>query len=187
MRPVNKTQFFLGFAALFLGLVLYFINRPSDIYFIALWKSLDTSWYWNPPFFGSLGGALPSFLNVFPFSLFLASLLACQSKGYFIICFMWFFINVLFEVEQNHGNSFSRIIPDWFEEVFILENLQIFFSEAPSIGLIFLPALLLELRPIQSFKTTRESRRRPCLVAFGYSILPRIGRTYPGPTAEMKA
>jgi len=128
MRCVNKTQLIIGFATLFAGFLIYLVSRPADTYFVSFFRGADaSSCWWKPPFFTTIGGALPSFLHVFAFSLIIGGLLSCRKRGYLIICFTWLFINVLFEFGQRHAISASQMIPAWFGEVFVLENMQNYF------------------------------------------------------------
>jgi hypothetical protein len=124
---INKPQVLIGCVALLAGLLLYLIDRPPDTYFLSFVKALDTSSYGAPPFFRAIGGPLPSFLHVFAFSLLLGGLLACRKTGYLIICSAWLFTNVLFELGQRHSISVSQLMPEWFEGVFILENMRGYF------------------------------------------------------------
>ena len=127
MRSINRTQVLVGCSALFLGLLLYLLHRPPDTYFVSFIEAHDASFYEISPPFNAIAGALPSFLHVFAFSLIIGGLLSCRKRGYLIICFAWLFINVLFELGQRHAIAASQMIPVWFGEVFILENMQNYF------------------------------------------------------------
>ena len=127
MRAINKLQISIGFLTLFAGLLLYLINRPSDIYFVSFIKGAENLHCWALPFPLGIGGALPSFLHVFAFSLLLGGLLACRKTGYLIICCAWLLSNVLFEFGQRYPISFSGLIPNWFERIFILESMRSYF------------------------------------------------------------
>ena len=127
MRAINKLQISIGCLTLFAGLLLYLFSRPSDVYFVSFIKGVEDSHYWALSFPTGIGGALPSFLHVFAFSLLLGGLWACRKTGYLIICCAWLFTNVLFELGQRHPISFSELIPNWFEGIFILENLRSYF------------------------------------------------------------
>jgi hypothetical protein len=117
----------IGLTALAAGFLLYLGNRPSDTYFVSA-LGLDNSPHsWNQPFLRTVGGFLPSFLHVFAFSLLLGGLLGCRKTGCLIICCGWFFTNVLFELGQRYASSVSKIVPEWFEGLFILENAKSFF------------------------------------------------------------
>jgi len=127
MRSINRLQISIGFLSLFAGFLLYFFARPSDICFMSFIKGADSSQYWSLPFSPGIGGALPSFLHVFAFSLLLGGFLACRKKGYLIICCAWLFTNLLFELGQRYPISASELIPKWFEGVFILQNMRNYF------------------------------------------------------------
>ena len=127
MRCINKAQVLVGCSALFLGFLLYLLHRPLDTYFVFFIKAHDASSYGISPSFNAIAGALPSFLHVFAFSLILGGILSCRKRGYPIICCTWFFINVLFELGQRHAIAASQMVPTWFGQVFILENMQNYF------------------------------------------------------------
>ena len=127
MRAINKLQISIGFLTLFAGLLLYLLTRPSDIYFVSFIKGADSSQYWALPFPTGIGGALPSFLHVFAFSLLLGGLMACRKRGYLIICCAWLFTNVLFELGQRYPISASEVIPKWFDAMFILQSARNYF------------------------------------------------------------
>jgi hypothetical protein len=127
MRAINKLQISIGFLTLFAGLLLYLINRPSDIYFVSFIKGAENSHYWALPFLTGIGGVLPSFLHVFSFSLLLGGLLACRKTGNLIICCAWLLTNILFELGQRYPISASEVIPKWFDGMFILQNMRNYF------------------------------------------------------------
>jgi len=124
---INKLQISIGFFTLFAGLLLYLLTRPSDIYFVSFIKRVDNSPYWALPFSDGIGGALPSFLHVFAFSLLLGGLLACRKTGYLMISCAWLLTNVLFELGQRYPSLASELIPKWFEGIFILQNMRNYF------------------------------------------------------------
>lgn len=127
MKYVNKTQMLMGLTALLAGFLLYFLHRPPDTYFVSFIKANDASPYGIPISLRAFVGALPSFLHVFAFSLIIGGLLSCRQRAYLIICSTWLFMNVLFEVGQRHAVSASEMIPIWFGEVFVLENMRNYF------------------------------------------------------------
>jgi len=127
MGVINKLQISIGFLSLFAGLLLYLLTRPPDIYFVSFIKGADGSHYWPLPFSPVIGGALPSFLHVFAFSLLLGGLLACRKTGYLMICCAWLFTNVLFELGQRYPIPASQAIPRWFEGMLILQNMRSYF------------------------------------------------------------
>jgi hypothetical protein len=127
MRAINKLQISIGFLTLFAGFLLYLFTRPSDIYFVHLIKEAQNLHYWPLPFPARIGGALPSFLHVFAFSLLLGGLLACRKTGYLMICCAWLFTNVLFELGQRYPIPASQAIPRWFEGMLILQNMRSYF------------------------------------------------------------
>ena len=127
MRRINNTQIIIGSAALFLGCLIYLFQRPRDTYFLSLMKLPDTSYHWNPPILNLIGGVLPAFLHVFAISMIIGGLLHCSKRGYLMICCTWFFINALFEFGQKWAISASALIPRFFDNIFVLENMRNYF------------------------------------------------------------
>ena len=128
MRSINRTHILIGSAALFLGFLLYLINRfLDDTYLGSIIDISNKARYWDNIFLNKIGGVLPSFLHVFAFSLLLGGLLRCRKIGYIIICSSWLFINIIFELGQRHAIAASHHIPKWFDGVFILENVKSYF------------------------------------------------------------
>jgi len=159
MPAINKLQVSIGFLTLFAGLLLYLLTRPPDIYFVSFIKGADGPHYWSLPFSSGIGGALPSFLHVFAFSLLLGGFLACRKIGYLIICCAWLFTNLLFELGQRYPISASELIPKWFEGMFVLQSVRNYFLKgafdffdllASSIGAVAAYSVLVR---------TREERR----------------------------
>jgi ABC-type xylose transport system permease subunit len=126
--PINKKQIIIGLVALFIGSVIYLIDRPPDQTYFVYNSPINISLS-NiiPNLFGSIGNSLPAFLHVFSFILITAGLIFCNKRGYLIICLSWFLIDCVFEVGQKFTAWSSRIIPDWFAGIPFLENTENYF------------------------------------------------------------
>jgi hypothetical protein len=159
MRAINKLQISIGVLTLFVGLLLYLINRPSDIYFVSFIKGAEHLHHLAFPLPTRIGGALPSFLHVFAFSLLLGGLLACRKTGYLIICCSWLFTNVLFELGQRHPISTSQVIPEWFEGMFFLENIREYFLNGTFDSFDLLASSVGAVAAYCVLVRTREERR----------------------------
>jgi len=161
MGVINKLQISIGFLSLFAGLLLYLLTRPPDIYFVSFIKGADGSHYWPLPFSPVIGGALPSFLHVFAFSLLLGGLMTCRKTGYLIICCAWLFTNLLFELGQRYSILASELIPKWLEGVFILQNIRNYFLKGT---FDFLDLLASSVGAVAAYwvlaRTTQEGRVR---------------------------
>jgi hypothetical protein len=159
MRAINKVQISLGFLTLFAGLLLYLLTRPPDIYFVSFIKGADSSQYWALPLPTGIGGALPSFLHVFAFSSLLGGLLGCRKTGYLMICCTWLFTNVLFELGQKIPISASQVIPNWFEGMFILQNMRNYFLNGTFDFLDLLASSIGAMAAYWVLVKTRQERR----------------------------
>jgi hypothetical protein len=159
MRAINKLQISIGFLTLFAGFLLYFLTRRSDIYFLSFIKGTENLSYWSLPFSPGIGGALPSFLHVFAFSLLLGGLMACRKRGYLIICCAWLFTNLLFELGQRYPILASELIPKWFEGMFIRQNMRNYFLNGTFDFLDLLASFVGAAAAYWVLVRTREERR----------------------------
>ncbi|OPL11646.1 MAG: hypothetical protein AVO39_04840 [delta proteobacterium MLS_D] len=118
----------IGIAALFVGVLLYLVDRaPDDTYFVQRsleWLSLHGD---VPALFGTFGHVLPGFIHSFSFSLITAGLAGPTRRGAAAICFFWFCLNALFELGQKYKDIAAKLVPGWFEGIPYLENTEAFF------------------------------------------------------------
>ena len=113
---------FLAIALLTFGLSVYLFDRPADqIYFIPDGWQLSSA---DNPLFGSMGACLPSFVHVAIFILITGVLLKPWRFPIASICLLWFGIDILFELAQHEviAARIAAILPDWFQDVILLEN-----------------------------------------------------------------
>jgi len=125
---INLHQILIGLSVLFLGTLVYIVDRPLDqTYFV--YKSFANISLHNilPNLFGFIGNSLPSFIHAFSFILITAGLFQCQKKGCLIICACWFLTDVIFELGQKFKALSSTIVPDWFSGILFLENSKNYF------------------------------------------------------------
>ena len=126
----NWRQISVGSAALFIGLLLYLVDRPPDqIYFI---RNLDlriSLYNILPNIFGTAGNFLPTLIHVFSFILITAGLINCGKRGNLIICGVWFIIDTAFEFGQKFHLLTVKIIPHWFADIPIIGNTKNYFLQ----------------------------------------------------------
>lgn len=129
MPNTNRMTYLTGLSVLFLGVLVYLIDRdPSRIYFLYI-IGLNKTFYGSfPNFFGPFGSSLPSFIHVFSFSLLTAAFMKRGKKGCFIICISWLLIDTAFELGQKFHTIALTIIPDWFSGIPLLENTKNYFQ-----------------------------------------------------------
>jgi hypothetical protein len=125
---VNIRQLLIGLILLVLGTLFYYFFRSAEhTYFL---KFLDSNPHLNnllPSLFVSFGNSIPTFIHVFAFTLMTAGLIAKNKRGYLIVCLIWFTIDVLFEIGQGLDKLLVPIIPNFFSDVFLLENTRNYF------------------------------------------------------------
>ena len=125
---INKLQIFIGVVGLLIGTLVYLIDRPPDQTYFIYKNSLDLSLYKIfPNLFGSIGNNLPAFIHVFSFILITAGLIACQKRGYLIICASWFIVDSAFELGQKFKPLALKIVSASFAGIPFLENTENFF------------------------------------------------------------
>jgi hypothetical protein len=122
-NSINKIQILTGATVLFIGILVYLVDRPpAQSYFVG--KSPVNISLYNilPNLYGIIGNSLPSFAHVFSFILITAGLIAYQKRGYIIICLFWFLIDLAFELGQKFNTLFIEFIPSWFASIPFFEN-----------------------------------------------------------------
>jgi len=128
-RPINKKQIIIGLVALFIGSLVYLIDRPSDKTYL-VYNIANISFYNTlPNLFGLIGNSLPAFIHVFSFILITAGLIFCNKRWYLIICLSWFLVDSAFELGQKFNTWSSSIIPNWFAGIPFLENTENYFLQ----------------------------------------------------------
>jgi hypothetical protein len=126
--PVNKLQILIGVVFLFIGGLVYLIDRSPDLtYFVYRYGLILSLHNILPKIFGPFGNSLPDFIHVFSFILITAGIASCGKRGCFIISFSWLIIDWAFELGQGYSSLTLRIIPDWFSGIPILEAVEGYF------------------------------------------------------------
>lgn len=126
----NNTQLIIGLISLIIGFIFYFSFRANtSSYFQIKLKTLDVLFGHYPRLFHNVGGALPSFIHPFAFSLIAMGLISGDKKSRGLICILFFLINFFFELGQKYNGFIIKYIPYWFNKFFVLENIKIFFNK----------------------------------------------------------
>lgn len=127
-KSLNFTQITIGGLALFVGLLVYLVDRsPAQVYFLSKLKvSLSLS-HLLPNFLGYVGKILPAFLHAFAFILITGGLLARGKRGALLVSLGWFLVDSLFEVGQRFGGRVAELIPGWFDRLWLLEATRSYF------------------------------------------------------------
>ncbi len=127
-RIINTAFILIGLAGLLVGTMVYLTDRPPGSTYFVNFIGINTSLTnFSSRVFGPFGSNLPSFIHVFSFILITAGLLARNKKGYFLVCLIWFFIDISFELGQKFNIHASNIIPRWFEGIPFFENTRKYF------------------------------------------------------------
>jgi hypothetical protein len=120
---INKIQILAGATALFIGILVYLVDRPPGQTYFVYKSFFNISLYHIlPNLYGIIGNSLPSFAHVFSFILITAGLIASKKREFIIICLFWFLIDSVFELGQKFSSMFIKFIPDCFTSIPFLEN-----------------------------------------------------------------
>lgn len=124
---LNQLQIVIGIAALALGVALYIFDRPSSLTYLV--PDLFSQYEGKPVMFGVIGNHLPTFFHAFAFCLLTAGVLGSKIRGAFFICLFWCLIDGTFEIAQHPdiANKIITFIPDWFNNIPVLENTADYF------------------------------------------------------------
>ena len=117
----------LAVAALFLGLLVYWLDRrPEHVYFLSHGFALAPQQH---SLFGVVGNSLPTFLHVYAFILLTAAVAGSSKARLIRICAAWFVIATLFEFAQLRAVApiIAAAVPAWFARVPVLDNTAAYF------------------------------------------------------------
>jgi len=127
---INWVQILIGLGGLFVGTMVYLIDRPPEATYFIQFSRIKVSLYGIlPNVFGVIGNSLPDFLHVFSFIMLTAGLLSWGKRGSLAICLGWFSIDLIFELFQRFNALPLKIIPTWFEGIPFLENTGNYFRQ----------------------------------------------------------
>jgi hypothetical protein len=127
-NSVNRLQILIGLFFLFIGALVYLIDRPPYLtYFVYRYGQILSLHKIAPNIFGPFGNSLPDFIHVFSFILITAGIVSCGKRGCLIISLSWLIIDCAFELGQRYHSLPLKIIPDWFSGIPILEATKGYF------------------------------------------------------------
>ncbi len=127
-QSLNFTQIAIGGLALFVGLLVYLVDRsPPQVYFLSKLGFSSSLSHLLPNLPGHAGKILPAFLHAFAFILITGGLLACGKRGALLVTLSWFLVDSLFEVGQRFGARVAEVIPGWFDRLWLLEATRSYF------------------------------------------------------------
>jgi len=127
---INGVQILIGLGGLFVGTLVYLIDRPPEATYFIQFSRIKVSLYGIlPNVFGPIGNSLPDFLHVFSFIMLTAGLLSWGKRGSLVICLFWFSIDLVFELFQKFNTLPLKIIPTWFKGIPFLENTENYFRQ----------------------------------------------------------
>ena len=163
-EKVNTRQLYIGFNILVLGAIFYYFFRPAEhTYFLKFFGSNPFLKDFPSPFWALLGNCLPTFIHVFAFIMMTSALVANRERGYLTVTLAWFAIDVLFEIGQGFGSSVIQIIPDWFSDYFLLENIRSYFLKGRFDYLDLLSIALGSLAAYILLINTKKNQGKECV------------------------
>ena len=128
-NPVNRLQVLIGVSFLFIGGLVYLIDRPPDsTYFVYQYARILNIYKIAPNIFGPFGNSLPDFVHVFSFILITTGIISCGGKrGCLLVALGWLIIDCAFELGQLYHSLPLEMIPDWFSGIPVLEATKGYF------------------------------------------------------------
>ena len=122
-------RFGVGFTALFIGSLEYFLSRPAESSHIGrIVNEIFGELPLKANIFGVFSGVIPDFVHPFSFSLLTMALFPlAEKKTRAAICIFWLIVDLFFEIGQGFGrniagfllnifpqSSFSKILANYF-------------------------------------------------------------------------
>jgi hypothetical protein len=121
-------RIFIGMAALLLGLLIYVLGRPLNSVYLG---NQHLNFFHNSNFHSlcrSIANYIPDLLHPFAFAIITSTVLSSKSKhGNLVICSSWCLIDCGFEFGQYYKMQYSRMIPDWFNNIPLLNTFKPYF------------------------------------------------------------
>jgi len=124
----SRAQFLAGILFLFLGSLVYVIDRsPDQVYFTRFFGIHLKLFDGGTPVLGSVGLRLPAFFHVLSFSLITGAFFRYGKVRYLAVCAFWLLVNICFELGQKYKDLAVQLTPDFFEHIPFLENTRAYF------------------------------------------------------------
>lgn len=114
--PGHLIKISLGLSALFVGLIIYILQRPANCSYLGM---MVKEYFGILPFEIHIneivGGSLPDFLHPFAFVLLCITIFPSESRRQRgVLCLFWLFTNLLFEMGQFYGEKLGWFISTTF-------------------------------------------------------------------------
>ena len=114
-----------------------------------------------PPLFGSLGNYLPAFVHIVSFIMLTAGIMHSGRKGNFVICLFWLLLAGSCELGQKFPEAATQLIPQWFDNIFLLENTWNYFTHGTYCSIDLLATFLGALSGYWILTLTQNRRTVP--------------------------
>lgn len=120
-------QIAAGIVSLAAGVAVYVLFRPDEQSLFLKW--LPENFQHLPKIDSSnfMIDSFPTFSHAFAMPLLSSGLLRLEKSGGVFMCVFWASVNLCFEAGQYYGNIAVSMIPDFFESVPVLENMNDYF------------------------------------------------------------
>lgn len=117
-----------GILLLLIGTLVYLIDRPPEqTWFVSILPVQISLHNVYPPLFGRLSNFLPDLLHVMAFIFLTAGIVDGGRKSCLVICLFWLVVDGGFELGQKYSSQAARIVPGWFEGIFLLGKTRNYF------------------------------------------------------------
>lgn len=122
-----STQLITGIVSLTIGAAVYLLFRPDEpAYFL---KYLSRNFQYLPKIHSRnfIIGSFPTFSHAFAMPLISMGLLRLEKPGAAGMCIFWVWLNLCFEAGQYFKKISVSMIPQIFESIPVLENMNDYF------------------------------------------------------------
>ena len=118
--------FLAGWAFLLIGVLFYCLARPQGITYVNEKLGLDL---FPIPYSlpSPVWGSFPEFIHPVAFSLMGMGLLSVRRWSRLFVCSSILLLNLFFELGQKYKHIAMEIVPNWFDGIPVLENVNSYF------------------------------------------------------------
>lgn len=124
----NRTELFIGFLGLAVGVLFYFVGRPKGATYLQnKLAQIDGMFPYGPDLLGRATGSFPSFMHPFSFSLIGMGLISQTRRSRILVCSIFLILNLFFEMGQRYKEIFAGLTPGWVGTLPVLMNMKQYF------------------------------------------------------------
>ncbi len=132
---VNAAQLTIGLLCLAAGALEYLTGRLGNAYFLAPFEGLSGFFRRFPSPFGAWGDFAPDFFHPLGFALVTMAVAPRGRRWRLGLSLAWLAIDAAFEFGQKYGARIAAYVPEWFDKVPVLDQVEAYFTRGAYDGL----------------------------------------------------